>query len=261
MQYKIYLINLSRAGNRLVAMQKKFDDLGLSFERIEAVDGRAMSKEQKHAFAIVRPRANGWLPGAIGCFRSHYLAWTAIAKGDAEFGVVFEDDVHISSKLPDLLANIGQYLNDFDVVRLEATKHRVLLNGENTLHVAAIDLVEVKSETWGAGAYILPKKAAQLLLNEPTTRHSPVDFFLFDKGTSAVARRHRVYQTVPALCVQSKFDAESKPETSYGSDIEHNSEDSGLRHEIRKLGWRIRGFRNVLLGYRRIALSEDIVRM
>jgi glycosyl transferase family 25 len=121
MQYKIYLINLSRAGNRLVAMQKKFDDLGLSFERIEAVDGRAMSKEQKHAFAIVRPRANGWLPGAIGCFRSHYLAWTAIAKGDAEFGVVFEDDVHISSKLPDLLANIGQYLNDFDVVRLEAS--------------------------------------------------------------------------------------------------------------------------------------------
>jgi glycosyl transferase family 25 len=261
MQYKIYLINLNRAPGRLAAMQKKFGDLGLTFERIEAVDGRAMTKEQKHAFAIVRPRANGWLPGAIGCFRSHFQAWTAIARGDEDFGVVFEDDVHISSKLPALLANLDAHLRDFDVLRLEATKHRVLLNGTNKFDVAGVNLVEVRSETWGAGAYVLPKKSAQLLLAEPTTRHSPVDFFLFDKGTSAVARRHRVYQTVPALCVQSKFDEASKPETSYGSDIEHNSEDTGLRHAIRKTGWRIRGLRNVILGYRRIALSEDIVRL
>ncbi|HEV7855781.1 MAG TPA: glycosyltransferase family 25 protein, partial [Herminiimonas sp.] len=204
----------------------------------------------------------GWLPGAIGCFRSHYQAWTEIANGTEDFGVVFEDDVHISAALPKLLAEVGQCLNDFDVLRLEGTKHRVLLNDEKTVHAAGISLVEVKSEAWGAGAYILPKKTAQLLLAEPTTRHSPVDFFLFDKNTSAVARRHRVYQTIPALCVQSKFDGPmGKPETSYGSDIEHNSEDTGWRHAIRKLGWRIRGFRNVLLGYRRIALSEDIVRL
>lgn len=261
MKYKIYLINLNRATGRLAAMQKKINDLGLSFERIEAVDGRAMSSEQKHAFAIVRPRANGWSPGAIGCFRSHYQAWTLIAKGEEDFGVVFEDDVHISAKLPELLARIDRHLNDFDVLRLEGTKHRLLLNGANTIAAEGFKLMEVKSESWGAGAYILPRKTAKLLLAEPTTRHSPVDFFLFDKGTSAVARRHRVYQTVPALCVQSKFDMDSKPETNYGSDIEHNSEGTGLRVTLRRLGWRIRGLRNVLLGYRRIALSEDIIRL
>lgn len=262
MDFKIYVINLNRATDRLAAMQKKFSDLNLPFERIEAVDGRAMPNEQKHAFAQLRPRANGWLPGAIGCFRSHYQAWTAIAEGSEAFGVVFEDDVHISSALPALLDGIGAHLDKFDVVRLEATKHRVWLDRTKNFQIGGTKLFEVKSETWGAGAYVLPKRAAQLLLSEPTTSHSPVDFFLFDKGTSVVARRHRIYQAVPALCVQSKFDAaQGKPETSYGSDIEHNSEDTALRHLVRKIGWRVRGFRNMLMGYRRIALSEDIVRL
>jgi glycosyl transferase family 25 len=262
MQYKIYVINLQRATGRLAAMQKKFDELGLSFQRIEATDGRAMDAEQRREFARARPRANGWIPGHIGCFCSHYQAWTEIAAGAEEFGVVFEDDVHISAAVPAVLESVGPHLDQFDVLRLEATKHLVLLNHAQHFSIAGINAVEVRSETWGAGAYILPKRVAQLLLAEPLTRHSPVDFFLFDKGTSAVARRHRVYQAVPALCVQAKFDpVKSKPETTYTSDIEHNSEDKALRHVLRRIGWRIRGLRNMLCGWRRIALSEDIVRL
>lgn len=262
MRYKIYLINLERAADRLAAMRRKLDELGLPFERVEATDGRAMSTEEKIAFAKLRPRANGWLPGAIGCFRSHYQVWKAIAEGEEDFGVVFEDDVHISAALPALLDGVGAYLDQFDIVRLEATKHRVWLNTEKKMSVAQTNLIEVRSETWGAAAYVLTREAARLLIVEPATNHSPVDFFLFDKGTSVVARRHRIYQTVPALCVQSKFDAaQGKPETSYGSDIEHNSGDTPLRHLVRRAQWRVRGFRNMLIGYRRIALSEDIVRL
>ena len=262
MQHKIYLINLERAKDRLAAMCRKLDELGLSFERIEATDGRVMSTEEKIAFAKLRPRANGWLPGAIGCFRSHYKVWTAIAEGEEDFGVVFEDDVHISAALPNLLNGIGAYLDQFDIVRLEATKHRVWLNTEKKMSVGQTKLVEVRSETWGSAAYVLSREAARLLVVEPTTNHSPVDFFLFDKDTSVVARRHRIYQTVPALCVQAKFNAvQGKPDTSQASDIEHNSEDTSLRHLVRKLQWRVRGFRNMLIGYRRIALSEDIVHL
>lgn len=262
MAYKIYLINLDRAGDRLAAMEKKFGALNLLFDRIKAIDGRVMSAEEKRAFVGLRPRANGWLPGAIGCFRSHFQAWAAIAEGKEAFGVVFEDDMHISTALPALLEGIERHLEAFDVVRLEATKHRVLLDKSRVLRIADFNLIEVRSETWGAGAYVLPRKTARSLLSEPARNHSPVDFFLFDKGTSAVARRHRVYQTVPAPCVQSKFDrTKSKPETSYGSDIEHNSGDTRLRHLFRVAGWRVRGFRNMLLGYRRIALAKDIVRL
>lgn len=262
MRYKIYVINLQRASSRLLAMQKKFEDLGLSFQRIEATDGRAMSAEQRQAFACARPRANGWIPGHIGCFCSHYQTWKQIADGNEDFGVVFEDDVQISAALPSVLAGIGPHLAQFDVLRLEATKHRVLLNRGSHFPVAGVNMVEVRSETWGAGAYVLPKRTAQRLLAEPVARHSPVDFFLFDKGTSTVARQHRVFQAVPALCVQAKFDpSTAKPQTTYTSDIEHNSEDHALRHVIRRIGWRIRGFRNMLFGWRRIALSEDILRL
>lgn len=127
MTYKIYLINLDRAAGRLQAMEGKFAMLDLAFERIAASDGRVISQEEKLCFANSRPRANGWLSGAIGCFRSHYQAWTAIAEGDDEFGVVFEDDVHISAILPSVLSDIALHLDAFDVVRLEATKHAYCL--------------------------------------------------------------------------------------------------------------------------------------
>lgn len=261
MQYEVYVINLGRATDRLAAMTRKLDDLGLPFQRIEAVDGRAMSSEEKTAFAALRPRANGWLPGAIGCFCSHYEAWSRIAVSSADFGVVLEDDIHISIALPQVLMGLDAHLKLFDIVRLEGTKHRVLLNMKTKLSTLPITLYPVLSETWGAGAYAITKDAARQLLTEPLTGHSPVDFFLFDKKTSAAARRHRIFQSVPALCVQSKFDAvKGKPETSYGSDIEHNSEDTTWRLRMRTVGWRLRGLRNLIAGYRKILLSEDIVR-
>lgn len=263
MAYKIYLINLDRAAGRLQAMKKKFGVLNLMFERISACDGRALSQDEKTQFAKSRPRANGWLAGAIGCFRSHHQVWSAIAEGKEEFGVVFEDDVHISAILPAVLSDIALHLDAFDVLRLEATKHRVLLNQSKVIQLVDTRLIEVRSEAWGAASYVLPKKTAIMLLAEPMAHHSPVDFFLFDKGSSAFARQHRIYQAVPALCVQSKFDEASivNTETSYGSDIEHNVGYTRLRHLVRKIGWRINGFKNLLRGYRRIALAQDIVRL
>jgi glycosyl transferase family 25 len=260
--YKIYLINLRRSESRLATMTKKFDELGLSFQRIDAVDGKARGPEANALFAAQRPRANGWLPGAIGCFMSHFNAWEAIAKADSEFGVVFEDDVHIASALPELLNHVGNYLDRMDVLRLEATKHQVRLDHNDVVNIGETKLIKVTSETWCTGAYVMPKRVAKLLLLDPLYTHSPVDFFLFDKGTSVVARRNRVFQTVPAVCVQAKFDPEQRQSKSILiSNIEHNSGDGKIRHIFRKVGWRVNGLRNFIKGYRRIPLSDDIARL
>ena len=261
MDFRIYVINLARATDRLAAMRSKLDELGLPFERIDAVDGRAMSVEERMEFARLRARANGWLPGAIGCFRSHFQAWNRIAEDSAGFGVVFEDDVHISSSLPMVVTNLGKHLGHFDIVRFEGTRHRVLLDMKESLSVLPISLYGVRSETWGAGAYAITRDAARLLLVEPVKSHSPVDFFLFDKRSSAAARRHRIFQSVPALCVQSKFDlVRGTVQTQYGSDIEHGSDRSRWQHRLRIVAWRVRGLKNLIVGYRRIRLSDDIVR-
>jgi glycosyl transferase family 25 len=260
-QYKIYLINLERSTARLAAMALKFEGMGLSFERINAVDGRALSSDERAEFVHRRPRKNGWLPGAIGCFMSHYQAWNRIATGAEEFGVVFEDDLHIAETFPALLSKVGPLLGKIDIVHLEATKHLVLLDKNESELIDATRLLRVKSEVWGAGAYILSKRVARLLLQAPESQHSPTDFFLFDRGTSEIARQLRIFQAFPALCVQSKFDPEQvKPEVIYASNIEHNSEDNKGRHMIRVIGWRMRGLRNLLSGYRRIPLADDIVR-
>lgn len=263
MSFKIYLINLARSDARLAAMRQKFEHLNLQFERINAVDGRALSESEREEFAIRRPSLNGWLPGAIGCFMSHYEAWNLIANGVDDFGIVFEDDLHISEKFPALIKIVGKFLdNNIDIVHLEATKHRVLLDKHEAVETGSTRLIRVKSEVWGAGAYIISKQVARKLLQSPEKNHSPTDYFLFDRNTSEIARQLRVFQAVPAVCVQSKFDpVQAKPEVTYVSNIEHNSDAGTLRYYFRELGWRIRGFRNLLLGYRRIPLSDDIVRL
>jgi glycosyl transferase family 25 len=263
MSYKIYLINLARSGARLKSMSQKFEGMGLQFERIEAVDGRSLSEKERADFARRRPRLGEWLPGAIGCFLSHYEAWTRIAVGEEEFGVIFEDDLHISAKFPALLNTVGGFLdNKIDIARLEATKHLVLLDHNDYVTAGDIQLIRVKSEVWCTGAYIISKKVAKMLLQVPEKDHMPSDYFLFDRNTSKLARQLRVFQAVPALCVQSKFDPEqAKQEATYVSNIEHNSDAGTLKYYFRELGWRIRGFRNLLLGYRRICLSDDIVRL
>lgn len=108
----IYLINLERNKDRLEAFIEQYvmSDLNSKkFNRLNAVDGKKLNIQE-----YVSPRAyieiketekTGYrikhyqlTRGAIGCYLSHMLAYEAIANGENEYGLIFEDDVTIDSK-------------------------------------------------------------------------------------------------------------------------------------------------------------------
>lgn len=226
----IFLINLDRAANRLAFVARRLDALGLPFVRIAAVDGATLVSADRFTFVAARPRdgKRGWRDGQIGCFLSHFDAWQRIATGGAPFGLVLEDDLHVSEKLPALLCDTGWVPEDADVVRLEATGQWLAL-GRPVALASGRSVRRIRSAAWGAGAYLLSKRAAARLIASDPTSQSPVDDFLFNPTSSPLARSLLTYQVVPALAVQDKFSADVSAVEGFGSDIETGVVNQRLR--------------------------------
>lgn len=191
----VYLINLDRRGDRLQAIQKTFDRIGLSFIRIAAVDGMLMSQDE-------RDWGYSLTPGEIGCYLSHKKCIELIAASQNEYGVVLEDDVQFSDGVERYLTDMNWIPKGADIVKLDTCGHLVHIKHLVELPDARIRLGRLLSPHVGAAAYIMSREAAKKLLSLLDDMNIPIDRLLFthDRG---VLNNMTVCQVIPALCQQS----------------------------------------------------------
>ncbi len=109
MNIKTYVINLDRNPERLEHMQAVLGDLGLEYERIAGVDGKALSEsEMAKAFnakrSYIAKRGYQLCAGEIGCALSHLSVYRKMVEGNIPLALVFEDDVKIESSFKNALA-------------------------------------------------------------------------------------------------------------------------------------------------------------
>jgi glycosyl transferase family 25 len=153
---KSYLINLEKDKERLAFVTKEFEALGLYFERINAIDGRTFSDQDFQDFQVLRPRNNKpWLRGQMGCFLSHFHAWELVANGEDDYCAIFEDDIHFSQDLKLLLNDPKSIPITTDIIRLETSTNRVLLDTSLFITRGKRNAYKVQSTTWCAAGYIL----------------------------------------------------------------------------------------------------------
>ena len=144
----VYLINLKRNGDRLehfIEQYMKSDLRYKAFNRLDAIDGSAIIVDE-----YVTPKAlqeirdiekNGYrtkhyqlTKGAIGCYLSHQKLYDMIVASDAEYGLIFEDDVMIDASIyKKLNKHIESIPNDWDILLLgcqciSCEKHLMYLN-------------------------------------------------------------------------------------------------------------------------------------
>jgi glycosyl transferase family 25 len=238
---KSYLINLDKDTERLKFFKANFDRLGIGFERISAIDGRTFSAEDYKKFMQERPRnhnrtkTKSWLRGQMGCFLSHYTAWTKIAEGSNPFCAVFEDDIHISERLADILSDDSWIPDNIDIIRLETSTNRIRLTAQPVLTYKTRNLYGVKSTSWCAGAYILNRKTAQRLVALSANFHEPADVILYHFNESVIAKELNILQFNPALCTQDKHLANGSSSVNFPSNIEFGTaERSNLTNRLRK---------------------------
>jgi glycosyl transferase family 25 len=202
---KIYLINLDRRPDRLATMAQEARKAGLSFTRVPAVDAQdpASAADTQRWFAAGGPL--GPLPlGDRCCSLSHRRAWEALVASDEPHAAVLEDDVRFTPAAGPLLANTAWV--DVDLVKLEhfgPRSQKVLVRDERPLPGGLV-LGRMASRHTGAAAYILSRRAAQILL--AVERFDlPVDHLLFNPNNSPVFAALAPWQVLPAVARQEEF--------------------------------------------------------
>ena len=219
---KAFVINLDRSVDRLAHMRAEFGRIGVPFTRVPGVDGSAMSAAELKRFAERRTAVlpGKWLPGEVGCFRGHFSVWERIASGPDAYAAVFEDDLHFAADLATLLGSSEWIPADADIVRLEANRKMLLRRGRRASVCPRRWIYRVASRGIGACGYILSRKAAQRIVASPQEHHLWADIFLFHPGRSPVAAQMRIYQIVPAVCVEAQIfnPANPKFQSTIGSE-------------------------------------------
>ncbi|WP_100657582.1 glycosyltransferase family 25 protein [Alteromonas flava] len=126
-----FVINLARSKTRMATISLQLTALNIPFQRIEAVDGSALSSTlMNEVYAPNHPEAyyKSMNKGEIACYLSHRSVWQRMVDENIQLAVVLEDDVQLNTTLADAISAIQEMPNDWDYIKLaqHARKRPVL---------------------------------------------------------------------------------------------------------------------------------------
>jgi len=180
-----WVINLDRAPERLARITTQLQRLGLDFQRIAAVDARALTPAQHAALDEAAYRSkHGMTPvlGELGCYLSHVEAMHRFLASDANFALVLEDDVLLHDSLPGVLRGLMAQPTRWDVAKLSAVHSGTPV--PYSMVAPGYELAVMLSRCTGASAYLLNRYAARRYLDS-TNGLLPMELpfdHVFDQG-------------------------------------------------------------------------------
>jgi glycosyl transferase family 25 len=171
----VLLINLPRSTDRRGRMEQRLAALGLAYEVLPAVDGRARWDELKQSVdlrAFQRHAGSDVLPGEIGCFHSHLQAWQRLLASDKDALLVLEDDMVFHDDFLDALRIALRGREHWDMLKLAKIRAKQPvcqgLLGPYRLNACI-------GAFTGFGAYLIQRETAQRLLPQLLPIRAPID--------------------------------------------------------------------------------------
>ncbi len=198
----VLVVSLADATDRRHHMTGQLDALGLAFEFVDAVDGRASMPDGASALGSVLEIGRPMTATEVGCARSHAQAYQRILSSRAPAGVVFEDDLTIAPALGGLLSAIDRLPPDWDLVTLFHGK-RAHLTGRS-LPMTSEVVVQGVAHALGTQGYIVRDRAATRLRECTEPVRLPADELIFRPQPANL----QVYGTVPPLVRDGVFDSQ-----------------------------------------------------
>jgi glycosyl transferase, family 25 len=230
----IYVINLDKDVSRLRWMEQQLSNHQLGFLRIPAVNG-ALCAQQGDPYCC-NPIRSHLSAAEIGCLMSHLNAWRLIAQGDGEYGMVLEDDVHVSDDFSDFIREMSLGPQEFCIHKLETFGANVTLARQPSYTARRRRAFKLETNHGGSGAYIVSKGTAARLLDSVDLFRQAIDIELFhpDRRTN---KELTVYQWLPAPCIQDFLLGESKSKKNFASNMGGNRADQSIfaRYRSQKL--------------------------
>lgn len=159
---RFFLINLDRSSDRLQLMLAQAKALGISFERVRAIDGVV---NLPHWLGSQFDPDGPMLSGEIGCYASHLLACSMMRAQNMPYAVILEDDIVIDREIAALVAHaVAAAPGGWDVIHLSTNFKRPAypiskLCGEHAL-------VRYARLPVNSAAYVISAAGADKLLAE-----------------------------------------------------------------------------------------------
>lgn len=175
----VYLINLDRSTERLQKSRALLEKHNILFERIPAICGRSLSEDsclEHYCPDLNKARYYYNLtPAQIGCFLSHREAWRRIAEGDADYGIVLEDDFLVEGDVHKAFATLDGLTHEWDLIKLSAYANRTRPIAKQFAINDEFNLVVHKKPMSGGAATAISKKGAQKLYASTAKFGRPCD--------------------------------------------------------------------------------------
>lgn len=205
---KAFLINLDRDVDRLAAADAQLKRLGIAYERVPAVSGKDLSRDEiRRNVARTRARwANGsmYTLGQIGCTLSHSSVYRRMVEDNVPVALVMEDDVTLSDDAPRVIA--------FVEAAIDCQKPQwVLLSDHSRGHAAEVQASDETPHLERIGydycteAYVITLAAAKEILRV----NSPM-VVMCDSYPRWTKRGHiELYHAKPSVAIQNRKDFQS----------------------------------------------------
>jgi len=217
----VLLINLARRPDRLAFVRNQLDALEIAFERIDAIDGKAVN---------VGPGTDLISPVERACALSHRAAWTRFLETDESHCLILEDDVLISPQARWFIEDPPGFPKGAEILRLETRLQLSLLGSGRRCGPPGFKVHPLFSRHHGCAAYIITRAFAERALRDLTVFVEPVDEVLFEVK-SPNYYPNVSYQVRPGVCLQAELYEPAQSAAVSKSDLEMDRRVRFPRHE------------------------------
>lgn len=191
-----YLINLERDVERLAVQREQFGRLGISFERVAALEDAKRSRFRWWC-AVLRPVVKG----ELGCAASHCECYRLLLEGGDGCAAIFEDDVVLGDRTRAALEEADRFCRENPrAVVLLGNHHESKAGDLARGNAADAPGVRVVPETWDhcSEGYVIGRDAAATLLRKQSPVRVPVDWWGYFAKKGWIA----LHRTEPPVCAQ-----------------------------------------------------------
>ena len=195
----VYVINLDRRPDRLETISGDLGRLGLTFERVPAVDARQLPPEDR------ADRNPLFRAGSKACMMSHGEALRRFLATESGAAMILEDDAEMAPDLPTVCGPTGWWPEGTGLVKLERPNRLKDLQGPRCGQTpGGRELRRIVRWNAGSAGYLVSREAAAIVLAAFRDAGMSTDRVLFDPRISKAARRVRPVQVNPAPIQQRR---------------------------------------------------------
>lgn len=154
---------MAGARTRLDEMTAKLAALGLTAQRVEGVDGRALTFPTPLYSAICYKLLHGrrTCPPEVGCYLSHVACAQKLLDSDSDHALILEDDVVFHQDFVEAVGQALKHTQSWDILRLTTVNDGPLFRFRKLTATRSLAIALTREK--GSGAYVINRRAARFI--------------------------------------------------------------------------------------------------